>query len=149
MSDRRRAARRFLVAFALGLVPWTVLVAADPTFVFAFGLLNADTRSLVWVHDDLRLSPYGRSAAIDSWLVGAGVYVAALASALGGVHGREDRRLTGGVLVVAGVSQVPLVGAFSRRPGTLALPFGSALLLVAAWWLYWPAVAAWAGERTE
>ena len=134
---------------ALGIVPWTVVAGSDLTYVFPFGLLNDDPWSLVWVHDYLRFSPYGRSAAIESWLIGAGIYVGALASALGGVVRREDRRLTGGLLVLAGVSQFPLVQAFSRRPGVLAVPVGSVLLLVAAWWLYWPAVVAWVGERTE
>ena len=148
-SDRWRALRRFLVVVALGFVPWTLVAGSDLTYVFPFGLLNDDPWTLVWVHDYLRFSRYGRSAAIESWLLGVGVYVGALASALGGVAGREDRRLTAGLLVVAGVSQFPLVEAFSRRPGTLALPVGSLLLVVAAWWLYGPAVAEWVAERSE
>ncbi|MFC5969881.1 TIGR04206 family protein [Halomarina salina] len=148
-SDRGRALGRLLVVLGLGVVPWTVVAGVDLTFVFPFGLLNDDPWTLVTLPDYLRLSVYGRSAAIESWLVGAGIYVGAVASALAGVAGWDDRRLTGGLLVLAALNQFPLAYAFSRRPGTLAVPFGSVLLLIAAWWLYWPAVIEWVDERTE
>jgi uncharacterized protein (TIGR04206 family) len=143
------ALRRLAVVVALGLVPWTVIAGVDLTFVLSFGLLNDNPWYLVALPDYLQFSQYGRSAAIEAWLVGVGIYAAALASALAGVAGWDDRRLTGGLLVLAGVSQFPLAWAFSRRPDVVALPVGSVLLLVAAWWLYWPAVAAWVGDRTE
>lgn len=145
----RSALRRLLVVLALGVVPWTVVLGPDRTFVFPFGLLNDNPWFLVWVHDYLRLSPYGRFAAIDAWLIGAALYGVAVASALVGLTGHEDGRLTGGLLVLAGLSQFPLAVEFSRRLGYVALPVGSVLLLAAAWWLYWSEVRAWVGARTE
>ncbi|WP_368280394.1 TIGR04206 family protein [Halomarina oriensis] len=138
-----------LVVLALGVVPWTVVAGRDLTVVFAFGLLNDDPWSLVWLPDYLRFSSYGRSAAIEAWLVGVGIYAAAVVSALAGVVGWDDRRLTGGLLVLAGVSQFPLAWSFTRRPDTLGLPVGSLLLLVAAWWYYWPAFTTWLDERAD
>ncbi|MFD1512430.1 TIGR04206 family protein [Halomarina rubra] len=149
VARRREAVRRFAVVLALGLVPWTVVAGRDLTFVFPFGLLNDDPWFLVTVPEYLQYSRYGRAAAIDSWLVGAGVYTGALVSALAGLSGWDDRRLTGGLLVVAGVSQFPLAQWFSLRPGIVAVPVGSVLLLVAAWWHYWPAYREWVAERVE
>ncbi|WP_254537936.1 TIGR04206 family protein [Halomarina litorea] len=144
-----RAARRLLLLVALAFVPWTVILGPDLTLVFPFGLVNDNPWFLVRVDDYLRLSSYGRFAFIDAWLIGAGLYAVALLSALGGVAGVEDRRLTGGLLVFAGVSQFPLALGFSRRTGYVGLPVGSLFLLAAAWWLYWSDVRAWVGARVE
>ncbi len=144
-----RAARRLLLVLALAFVPWTVILGPDLTFVFPFGLVNDNPWFLVRIDDYLRLSGYGRFAYIDAWVIGAVLYAVALLSALLGVLGVEDRRLTAGLLVFAGVSQFPLALGFSRRLDYVALPVGSVLLLAAAWWLYWPAVRAWVGTRVE
>ena len=144
----RRAVRRLLLVVAFAFVPWTVILGPARTFVFPFGLFSDDPWFLVPVHDYLRLSAYGRFAYIDAWLIGAGLYLVAVLSALVGVLGVEDRRLTGGLLALAGVSQFPLAAGFSRRLGYVAVPVGSVLLIVAAWWLYWPDVRAWVGART-
>jgi uncharacterized protein (TIGR04206 family) len=142
-------ARRLLVVLALGLVPWTIAVGVDWTFVLPFGLVNSDPWALVWLDDYLRFSPFGRYQAIETYVLGVGVYAGALLSALGGAFGVEDRRLTGGLLVVAGVAQFPLVGLYWRLSGPDAVPVGSLLLVLAAWRLYWPAVEEWIDERVE
>lgn len=132
---------RLLAVLAVGVVPWTVVVGTDLTLVFPFGLVSDDPWFLVSATDYLRLTPGGRAAHIDAWLIGAALYgVAVGLAALGALTGVEDPRLTGGLLVCAAVSQFPLAAGFTRRVGYVALPVGSLLLLGVAWWWYWPAI---------
>ncbi|MFC6836014.1 TIGR04206 family protein [Halomarina ordinaria] len=133
--------RRLLVLLALGVVPWTVvLVAGEATLVFPFGLVNTAPLHLTTLPDFLTFTGGGVPTFLQSWVVGAVLYCCALASAAVGTVWREDPRLTGGLLALAAVTQFPLVLGFAQRLGYTALPVGTLLLLLAAWWLYWPAV---------
>jgi len=134
--------RRLLAVAAAGVVPWTVVVGPDLTLVFPFGLVNDNPWFLVNALDYLRLTPGGRAAYIDAWLIGAALYGVALALAALGTVDVEDPRLTGGLLVCAALSQFPLAAGFTRRIGYVAVPVGSVLLLGVAWRWYWPAVGA-------
>ncbi|WP_254278952.1 TIGR04206 family protein [Haloarcula marina] len=131
--------RRLLAVVVAGIVPWTVVDAGGGvTFVFAFGLFNTDPIRLVTVSDfffrfTTTLPPF-----IESWGTGVALYLLGLVSAVGGVLGREDPRLTAFAIVAAGLSQFGLLLGFNRRIGYLALPVGSLLLVVVGWWYYWP-----------
>lgn len=131
--------RSFLVV-ALGVVPWVVVASpGTTTLVFSFGLVNLGSGHLITVHQYLQLS--GQIAPfLAAWPISGLVYLGALVSAVGGVFGREDPRLTGGLLVVSAVSQLPLVVGFGRRMGYLPIPVGIVLVVGVAWWLYWPVV---------
>lgn len=136
------APRRFLVLVALSFLPWTVLVGETFTFVFPFGLLNANPLHLTNLYDYLRFT--GGFAALpgflQAWPVSVLLYVASLVSALAGVVRREDPRVTGGLLALAALSHAGLTVGLSRGIGRLAVPIGPVLALCVAWWLYWPAV---------
>lgn len=140
MADSAR--RRFLVLLVLSLFPWTVLIGESLTFVFSFGLLNTRPFHLTTLYEYLRFT--GGFAALPAflraWPVSVLLYLASLASALGGVLGREDPRVTGGLLALAGVSHVSLAVGLSRGIGRVAVPIGTVLLLAVAWWLYWPQI---------
>lgn len=134
--------RRLLVLLALGLVPWTVLVGSEVTLLFSFGLVNANPFHLTPLDDYLRFAR-GFAALpryLQAWPVSVGCYLAALASALVGVVWREDPRVTGGLVVLTGLSHATVAVGLSRGIGRLALPLGPVLALTIAWWCYWPAV---------
>ncbi|EMA45194.1 TIGR04206 family protein [Halococcus saccharolyticus] len=134
--------RRLLVLLALGLVPWTVLVGSEVTLLFPFGLVNANPLHLTPLNDYLRFAR-GFAALpryLQAWPVSVGCYLAGLASALVGVVWREDPRVTGGLIALAGLSHVSVAVGLSRGIGRLALPIGPVLALAVAWWFYWPAV---------
>ena len=134
--------RRLLALLALGLVPWTVVVEGDVTLLFPFGLVNADPFHLTPLDDYLRFAR-GFAALpeyLQAWPVSVGCYLAALASALGGVVWSEDRRVTGGLIALVGLSHVTVAVGLSRAIGRLALPLGPVLAFAIAGWLYWPAI---------
>lgn len=130
--------RRLLVVVALGVIPWTVIIAPESvTLLFPFGLVDGNSGHLVIVHEFLRLSGGQVAPFLRAWPIGVVLYAGTLLSAVGGLFGREDARLTGGLLVATAVSQLPVLAGVSRRMGYLALPVGVVLMLLAAWWM-WP-----------
>lgn len=137
--------RRLLVVTALGLLPWTIITSPGTvTLVFPFGLVDGASGHLILINEYLRFSGGQVAPFLRAWPIGVALYVGALSSAVGGVFGFEDARLTGGLLVVTAVSQLPLLAGVSRRMGYLALPVGIVFIVVVAWWI-WPMVAA--GDR--
>lgn len=127
---------RLAVLVALAAVPWTVILAGGrPTLVFPFGLLDAGSMRLVLLHD---LFARGGGLPRTPGLLPASVllYLGALASATAGLAGREDRRVTGGLLVLAGLAHLGVAFSLRHRPRYVAVPAGPVLLLAAAWWLY-------------
>ena len=69
------------------------------------------------------------------------LYACALASASAGLWWREDRRLTGGLLVLAAISHLGFSIAV-WHPSQLAIPAGPVLLAVVVWRLYWADIRA-------
>lgn len=134
--------RRLLALAALAAVPWTVLALnGEYTLVFSFGLFNTNPPHLVTIYDYLFRFTAGPSSLPEyllAWPTSLLLYLGAFASALGGVFGREDRRLTTGLLVFAGLAQVSVAVGLSRAVGRFALPLGTGGLWLVAWWFYWP-----------
>ena len=58
--------------------------------------------------------------------------LAALVGALAGFAGREDRRLTAGLLGVAAIVNLLVTASFSVRPGRVAVPTGSLAAIAVA-----------------
>jgi uncharacterized protein (TIGR04206 family) len=132
------ARRRLLTLLALAVVPWTVVfIGSELTLFFPFGVLNTNPLELVDVY---------------SWFAGGGrlprspdllplsyvFYTLALASVAAGLLGREPRRLTAGLLVLAGVSHLGVSYSVLHRLRYTPVPVGALLLVAAAWWFYWP-----------
>ena len=135
--------RRLLALLVLGVLPWTVLFGSGAfTVVFPFGLLNIDPLHLTNLYDYLRFA--GGFAALPGFLQASPVsvllYAASLVSALAGVVWREDPRVTGGLLALAGLSHASHAVGLSRGVGRLAVPVGAVCAVAVAWWLYWPAI---------
>jgi len=116
-SDRvARAARRnawFLVV-ALLAVPMAVIPGDDLTVVSLWGFLNAGGSGLgaggypVWAYFLEQPRPFGAlPASIRAWPLAIGFHSLAAASAVAGVAvGREDRRVTGGLLALAAAASL-------------------------------------------
>jgi uncharacterized protein (TIGR04206 family) len=134
--------KRLLSVAALLAVPWTILsLGGEYTLVFAFGLFNTNPPQLVTLYAYLfrfTAGPATLPQYLLAWPTSFLLYCSALASALGGVLGREDRRVTAGLLVFAGFAQLSVALGLSRITGRLAIPLGTACLWGLAWWFYWP-----------
>ncbi|WP_372912193.1 TIGR04206 family protein [Salinigranum sp.] len=141
MPDRTDRAS-FVVLLLLCALPWSVQTFSNggTTFVFGWGLFNTAPPNATYIWDFFFLYTRGLPGYIYAWPVSVCCYVGAVVSGLVGlVTGREDPRVTGGLLVVAGVAQLSLARGFSVQPYRTAWPLGTFAFLVVAWWLYWPA----------
>ncbi|SIQ97738.1 TIGR04206 family protein [Haladaptatus litoreus] len=70
-----------------------------------------------------------------AWPLSVLFYLLALVSAFSGRF--EDRRVTGGLLVLAGVTQLNFVFRFVAYGG-LVVPLGPIALFAVVWWFHWP-----------
>jgi uncharacterized protein (TIGR04206 family) len=116
-------------------VPWSVQVFSgrDATFLFAWGLVNTNPPMVTTLPEFLFLYTRGLPEYILAWPLSVGSYAAALASVgAGWWTGREDPRVTAGLLLVAAVAQAQLAWGFSIQPGRVAWPVGSGALVAVA-----------------
>jgi uncharacterized protein (TIGR04206 family) len=116
-------------------VPWSVQVFSgrDATLLFAWGLVNTNPPMVTTLPEFLFLYTMGLPEYILAWPLSVGLYAAALASAgVGWWTGREDPRVTAGLLLVAAVAQAQLAWGFSIQPNRVAWPVGSAALVAVA-----------------
>ncbi|EMA32883.1 TIGR04206 family protein [Haloarcula japonica] len=133
--------RRLITVVVAGLVPWTVvLIGAELTLVFSFGLFNTNPPELLSVYSYFVRFTETLPQFIESWGSGVLLYAFALTSAIGGVTWREDVRLTALALTGAGLTQFPVFLGFNRRLNYVAVPVGSFVLLTVVWWYYLPAI---------
>ncbi len=133
----RTARSRVTVLGLVGLlaIPWSVQVFSgrDATFLFAWGLVNTNPPMVTTLPEFLFLYTMGLPEYILAWPLSVGSYAAALASAgVGWKTGREDPRVTAGLLLVAAVAQAQLAWGFSIQPTRVAWPVGSAALVAVA-----------------
>ncbi|WP_435179590.1 TIGR04206 family protein [Halorussus sp. AFM4] len=136
-TDRSADVRRLLALLSFLLVPWTVLGSGD--LVFAWGLATLDPVHVTTLPDYLFVYTRGLPNRLLAWPIAVALYLLAIANALLGTAAPrlEDRRVTGGLLVLAGASDLWFALGLTR-PGLVAVPVGSVLLWVAAWWFHWP-----------
>ncbi|WP_225334637.1 TIGR04206 family protein [Halomicrobium urmianum] len=139
--------RRLAALAAVGLLPWSLVVSGgEATLVFAFGLVDPDPFSLTTLYHYVFAYTRGLPEYLLAWPVGVCLYLGALASAaVGHLTGREDHRITAGLLVLAGLTQLSFAWGFSRQPGRYAVPVGAVALFAVVWWYEWPALRAIVG----
>jgi uncharacterized protein (TIGR04206 family) len=130
---------------ALAALPWSLQTFARPdsgvTMLFPWGLVNTAPVHVVTLYDYLFRFTVGLPEFILAWPASVLLWGLALASALtGALVGREDPRVTGALLVLAGIAQVSVATGFSVQPYRAAYPLGTVWLWAVAWWFYWPAV---------
>lgn len=142
--------RRRLLAVALLLAtPWTVLLIVRPDGTAVNGLFPLFVLDVnAGVEPPLRFIPTWRFFLAgggiprnpELWPASILLYLVALASAVAGVvTDREDLRLTGGVLALAGLAGLGVAYSFTHRLAYTPVPVGSLLALALAWWYYAPA----------
>ena len=142
-----RSSRFALTAIIiLAFVPWVVQPngSGDLTAVMSWGLINTNP----W--HALPLSTYlgatqGFSTlpqSLQVWPLGLAFYCGAVGSAAGGVvFGREDLRVTVGLLTLSAVSSVIVWQGLLGRGGSGAIPVGVVAIGVVIWWFYYPVLA--------
>lgn len=150
-SDGRvaRVTRRFgwLLVLALLAVPMAVIPGDNLTVVSLWGFLSTSGPGIaaggypVWTYFLEQPRPFGTlPASIRAWPLAIGFYLLAAASATAGIAlGREDRRVTGGLLVLAAAASLWVsVGVATRfgvgtTAGWLAvIPIGALATLAVA-----------------
>lgn len=139
-GERRRSSSADLLAVcSLLVVPWAILTygRGPTTLLFAWGLVTPTPLHVTDVYAYFFRFTVGLPDWILAWVVGIVCLVGAVASAASGlVRGREDRRVTGGLLALVGVASVVVAVGFAGQPGRLGIPLGA----VVAWPLagrYW------------
>lgn len=138
---------RLIALVALGAVPWTVVPGTGGlALVFPWGLASPDPSAVTLLHEYLR-AVGTLPRLLEGWPVSALAYALALASAMTGTLRLEDRRVTGGLLVLAGASHL-LVTVWLLRGGRVGVPVGSVLLWSAAWWFHAGDLRSAVGGRT-
>ena len=142
MDDGSSPGRRLAAVVLLGLLPWTVIVfEGEASLVFGFGLVNTNPPNLVNLYDYLFVYTGSLPGRLQAWPAGTVLYTGALTSAAGGLRSFEDPRLTGGLLVFAGLSHAHvaygLYRVYGMSPATV-LPVGALTTWAVAWWFYWP-----------
>jgi uncharacterized protein (TIGR04206 family) len=130
---------------ALAALPWSLQTFTRPdsgvTMLFPWGLVNTAPVHVVTLYDYLFRFTVGLPEFILAWPASVLLWGLALASAVtGALVGREDPRVTGALLVLAGIAQVSVATGFSVQPSRSAYPLGTVWLWAVAWWFYWPAV---------
>jgi uncharacterized protein (TIGR04206 family) len=132
-----RAGRRLGLVLVAGCVPWLVIVvegARTLSLVFSFGFVSLAPAHVTPIWHYVAGVPGGLPAELSSWPVATFLYLLAVDSAvIGWQFGREDRRLTGGLLVVAGLSLLPVVFAVGRPAGVTPVALGTTVLWLVAW----------------
>ena len=134
--------RRLLTVLVVGIVPWTVLFYPGGQEVyFAYGLLtHAGVFHTLPAYLSTTVPDFLPFSSVFSilpdrllaWPASAGLWVLALVSVALGRY--EDRRVTDGLLAIAGLSQFVFAIGFWTSEKYLALPIGGVLLVALAWW---------------
>ena len=127
----------------LVIVPWVVQSngAGDLTAVMSWGLLNTNP----W--HALPLSTYldatqGFSTlpqSLQVWPLGLAFYCGALLSSASGVFaGREDMRVTAGLLALSAITSVIVWWGLLGRGAAGTIPVGVIATAMVGWWFYYP-----------
>lgn len=136
--------QRVVAIIAVGLMPWTVLLSPGSAgitvdLVFAWGLVAPDTFHVVLLSTYLFDLTWGLPNYLLAWPASALLYCAGLAgAAVGAAAGREDRRLTAGLLVLAGLAHLGFaLGVGRADPTVVAVPTGPIILWLVVWRYDW------------
>ena len=121
------------------LVPWAVLGydRGPTTLLFAWGTVTPAQSSVTDAYAYFFRYTAGLPDWILAWAVGIACLLAALVSATAGhVRGREDPRVTAGLLALVGLASVVVSIGFAGQPGRYGLPLGAAVAVPLSGW-YW------------
>ncbi|RJX49358.1 TIGR04206 family protein [Halonotius pteroides] len=133
-----------LVAIAtLAVVPWVLQLngAGDLTAVMSWGLVNTNPWHALPLPSYLNATQ-GFSTlpqSLQVWPLGLVFYGGALLSAAMGVFaGREDVRVTAGLLALSAITSVVVWWGLLGRGAARTVPVGVIATAMVAWWFYYP-----------
>ncbi|WP_135663543.1 TIGR04206 family protein [Halorhabdus rudnickae] len=140
MSTNDAPRRRLLAVLSLLVIPWTVLLSDGyVTLVMPWGLFDPFAPHVTLLPEYLAATGGGPPPFLTSWPVGVGIYALALVGVAAELFDRGDPRVTGGLLVVVGITQLTVAWGFLRRGEyALVVPLGTLAAWTLAWWFYWP-----------
>ncbi|ACV10436.1 conserved hypothetical protein [Halorhabdus utahensis DSM 12940] len=130
---------RAVAVLTLLVVPWTVLLSGGyVTLVMPWGLFDPFAFHVTLLPDYLAATGSGPPPFLLSWPIGVVIYALTLASVAAESVNRGDPRVTAGLLVLVGVTQLTVSWGFFRRGGYVVVPLGTLVAWTIAWWFYWP-----------
>ncbi|WP_121821431.1 TIGR04206 family protein [Halostella salina] len=134
MIDRRLAA-----VLALALLPWTVTIYPGGSgFVFPWALYYPGAGGAVPITEYYITYTHATTLPphLTAWGLSALVYgIAAGSALLGAIADREDRRVTGALLLIAALAHLRF-SLGTDHAGIITVPVGPVAALVVAWWFH-------------
>lgn len=143
VAEQRASTSSFLDVLgvlSLFVLPWSAFLydRGPATLLFAWGLLSPASLHITDVYSYFFVYTRGLPDWVVVWPVGIVCLVFALISAGRGlIRGREDLRVTGGLLALVGVAALLVSLGFSGQPGRVGIPIGAAVawVLAGSYWL--------------
>ncbi|WEL21384.1 TIGR04206 family protein [Halorhabdus sp. BNX81] len=130
---------RLLAVLALLVVPWTVLLSGGyVTLVMPWGLFDPFGPYVTLLPEYLTATGSGPPPFLSAWPLGVGIYMLAVGGVTLELFDRGDPRVTAGLLVLVGVTQLTVSWGFFRRGGYVVVPLGTLVAWTLVWWFYWP-----------
>ncbi len=136
-----------VAVLALAAIPWSVqtFVGGEVLLRFVWGAVSFEPTLFV-----ATLATYpllSGPPVLVWWLTAAACWLGALVSAVAGLIGREDPRVTAGLLAVAGGANLLVALEFGVQPGRTGWPVGTLGAWIVAAWRYRVGRTATAGRH--
>ena len=151
----RRSSPLGLVAIlTLAVVPWVLQLngAGDLTAVMSWGLVNTNPWHALLLPSYLDATQ-GFSTlpqSLQVWPLGLGFYCGSLLSAASGVFaGREDVRVTAGLLALSAITSVIVWWGLLGRGAAGTIPVGVIATAIVGWWFYYPVLDSFGAPPTS
>lgn len=134
MPTQTAPGMRLLTILSLLVVLWTVvLVGTNLTLVMAWGLFDPFGLHVRILPASLAATGCAPPPFLLAWPIGVGTSILAIASGALESIDRGDPRVTGGLLVLVGITQLTVSWGLLRRGGYLVVPLATILAWTVAW----------------
>ena len=140
---RRSSSLGFVAILTLAVFPWVLQLngTGDLTAVMSWGLVNTNPWHTLLLPSYLDATQ-GFSTlpqSLQVWPLGLAFYCGALLSSASGVFaGREDVRVTLGLLALSAITSVIVWWGLLGRGAAGTIPVGVIATATVGWWFYYP-----------
>jgi len=140
---RRSSSLGFVAIAVLAVFPWVIQLngTGDLTAVMSWGLVNTNPWHTLLLPSYLDATQ-GFSTlpqSLQVWPLGLAFYCGALLSSASGVFaGREDVRVTLGLLALSAITSVIVWWGLLGRGAAGTVPVGAIATAMVGWWFYYP-----------
>ena len=140
---RRSSSLGFVAIAALAVFPWVLQLngTGDLTAVMSWGLVNTNPwhTLLLPSYLDATQGFFTLPQSLQVWPLGLAFYCGALLSSASGVFaGREDVRVTVGLLALSAITSVIVWWGLLGRGAAGTIPVGAIATAMVGWWFYYP-----------